>query len=531
MHEIIVIGSGPSAAAALLELKSRDVLVLDVGNRSPLKKEVRRNLFDIRENDDDQDRMLIGEGFESLKNVVSEDVITVKLKAPYVSFVLKDLQRFFPVRSEDFTPFLSYAFGGLANAWGGGAYPFTDYELSGFPIDYRDLEPFYSILDDHVGISGTHDDLYEYLGPCEKMLPPVQLGASGQNLMKAYRNHRLRLQRRDITLGRSRLCVLTERKNGRRACAYENLSFFTCNSSYFYNPAFTVKEVLRDSTIAYVPGIFVDSFRQERGVVTVTAREVDGGKRRAFRCRRLVIATGTLGTGRMVLNSFGDFSTRLPLMENALSMIPFIDIRNLGAPLDRTGYEGGAINLLYDGPLWEEKVLGALSTYISPLRGDAFSYFPFAAKGTLALMKYMLPALSVMLMFYPSHPRDGNFVTLQPDGGLQIRYGDVDKLGRLEKKIIRSFFGLGFLSAPFLVQYPRPGNSIHYAGTVPMGRFELPYHVDRDCRLNRARNVILVDGSVFPVLPAKNLSYTIMANSMRAARAMKADLDSTPLVG
>ena len=530
MHEIIVVGSGPSAAGALLELKGRDVLILDVGNRSDLKEEIRRDLFEIRENDPHQDRLLIGEEFESLDNVSAADAVTVKLKAPHVSFVLRDLQRFFRIESREFNPYISYAFGGLANAWGGGAYPYTDYDLKGFPITAAELAPFYARLDDHVGISGEVDDLYEYMGPCAGMQPPVRMGYSTANLMRAYGKAKNRLRRRDLSLGRSRLCVLTKPKGERRACAYEKLSFFTCNSSDFYNPTMTINEVIRDPKTQYRSGFFVDSFRQEKGVVTVYARETETGTKREFRCRRLVVAAGTIGTGRMVLNSFADTVTRLPLMENALSMIPFVDIRSLGREVDRLGYEGGVISLLYDGPLWDGKVLGAMSSYISPLRGDAFTYFPFSLKGSMALTRHILPALSVMLMFYPSRMRPENYMELQPGGDLKINFTAVDKLGKLERRVIRSFMRLGFLSAPFLVQYTRPGNSIHYAGTVPMGQQELPYHVDTDCRLNRARNVYLVDGSVFPALPAKNLSYTLMANAMRVAHGLKNHLDNVPVV-
>ncbi len=531
MHEVIVVGSGPSAAAALMELKGRDVLVLDVGNRSPLQHEIRRNLFDIREHDPDQDRLLIGDAFESLENISAENAVSVKLKAPYLAFILKDLGRFFRVHADGFHPYFSYAFGGLANGWGGGSYPFTDDDLSEFPISYRDLAPFFSILDDHVGISGEKDDLFDYLGPCEGMLPPVRLPRSAENLLRAYQRHRGRFRRRNLSLGRSRLCVLTEERNNRRACGYENLSFFAGNSAYFYRPALTMNDLISEPSIRYLPGMFVESFVSDGEGVSVRAREVESGVERTFRCRRLVLGAGTFGSGRIVLKSFDDTRARLPLMDNAMSMIPFVDIRCLGARLDRTGYEGGAINLLYDGPEWPAKVLGALSCYVSPLRGDAFTYFPFAARGSLALIKYLLPALSVMLMFYPGRPSPENWVSMRPDGDLDIHFADAERLGRLEKRVIGSFFPLGFVSAPFLVQYPRPGNSIHYAGTVPMGRVDLPYHVDRNCRLNRAPNVILVDGSVFPALPAKNLSYTIMANSMRAARLLKNELDKPLSLG
>lgn len=272
--------------------------------------------------------------------------------------------------------------------------------------------------------------------------------------------------------------------------------------------------------------MFVDSFKEENGIVTVQGRDTETDEILEFKCKKLIVAAGAIGTGRMVLNSFKDTDTRLPVMENPLSIIPLVDLRSLGHKYDKYGYEGGVVNLLYDGPLWEEKVLGALSSFISPLRGDALAYFPFSMKGGMALTKYMLPSLSMMLMFYPSKPYEENYMQLKENGDLKINYDKIEKMGKVENHVIMNFIRMGFFSAPFLVQYLKPGNSIHYAGTVPMCVENRKYHVDKMCRLNKAKNVFLADGSVFPVLPAKNLSYTLMANAMRVAKCVSEELES-----
>ncbi len=68
------------------------------------------------------------------------------------------------------------------------------------------------------------------------------------------------------------------------------------------------------------------------------------------------------------------------------------------------------------------------------------------------------------------------------------------------------------------------GASVHYAGSVPMTR-EATAHapgVSCECatetgRVRRFENVWLADGSTFPFLPAKNLTFTLMANASRIA--------------
>lgn len=51
--------------------------------------------------------------------------------------------------------------------------------------------------------------------------------------------------------------------------------------------------------------------------------------------------------------------------------------------------------------------------------------------------------------------------------------------------------------------------------------YGLPYVTDRFCRLRDSKKVFIVVGFVFPVLPAKNHTFTIMANAMRIGVHLK----------
>ena len=61
---------------------------------------------------------------------------------------------------------------GLANVWGAGCYRFDDRELCDFPIEAADLRPYYDQLTEHIGITGTDDDLTRYFGAATGCLPP-----------------------------------------------------------------------------------------------------------------------------------------------------------------------------------------------------------------------------------------------------------------------------------------------------------------------------------------------------------------------
>jgi choline dehydrogenase-like flavoprotein len=76
------------------------------------------------------------------------------------------------------------------------------------------------------------------------------------------------------------------------------------------------------------------------------------------------------------------------------------------------------------------------------------------------------------------------------------------------------------LGAPLIpgMAHVRPmGASVHYSGTLPMSAERRSWAVSPECRSYDIDNLFVVDGSVIPFLPAKNLTFTLMANAVRVA--------------
>jgi choline dehydrogenase-like flavoprotein len=62
------------------------------------------------------------------------------------------------------------------------------------------------------------------------------------------------------------------------------------------------------------------------------------------------------------------------------------------------------------------------------------------------------------------------------------------------------------------------GASVHYAGLTPMMDAGGDYTTDRAGRCRPFENLVMADGATFPSLPAKNLTFTLMANATRIVR-------------
>jgi choline dehydrogenase-like flavoprotein len=124
--------------------------------------------------------------------------------------------------------------------------------------------------------------------------------------------------------------------------------------------------------------------------------------------------------------------------------------------------------------------------------------------------------MMLTMLFYPGRRDPANYIRLDQDGALDINY-EWKSTGRPERHLIAAFRRLGYLGASAMCLYPPMGSSLHYAGTLPMKAAPGPYQTGADGRLFGTGSVYVADGACFTELPAKNLTFTIMANAMRIA--------------
>ena len=90
--------------------------------------------------------------------------------------------------------------------------------------------------------------------------------------------------------------------------------------------------------------------------------------------------------------------------------------------------------------------------------------------------------------------------------------------------MVRFLNNLGYICNAGLIQRPLMGAGLHYAGTLPMRVNPARYQTDSQGRLFETNNVYIVDGACISRLPAKNLTFTIMANALRIGRHLAAEL-------
>jgi choline dehydrogenase-like flavoprotein len=444
--------------------------------------------------------------------------------SPYMSYIVRNQDDLSPLVSSTFESTMSFALGGLANAWGAGVYRFDDRDLLHFPISAADLQPYYDQLTSHIGISGANDDLVPYFGHDSQLQPPIHLTTLAADLLEGFVHKRILFQRAGITIGRPRLAVLTRPHNGRAAYTCDNLEFFRPYHPAIYNPVFTLDDLVARGKVELQTGWLVTSYKEHPEHVEVCARHVETNEQRSFHARRLILAAGALNSAKIVLQSHGDFDSRLPILDNSMTCIPVFRLRRIGDALDVHDGAMAQLNLVYDRGPDSDPLQASIYGTTGPLRSDVLFQLPLSISANAAWTRRLAPAMLLVMLFGPGERFPENHLRLAPDGKLHVEYRSTPDR-EPPRAIIRALRKIGFVSHSSLCQYPPMGSSIHYAGTLPMKPEPGRYETDVNGRLGGTSRVYVADGACFTALPSKNLTFTIMANAMRIATNLRREFE------
>ncbi len=474
------------------------------------------NLYEHRRHHDTFD-LFIGQDFRGITDVLEDQVGIAKLNAPNMAFITRNAQALSPVSAAGFDPIQSFALGGLANGWGAGLYRFVEADLAGFPIGAADLAPHFDRLTDEIGISGAEDDLAPFFGDLCGMLPPLALSYNAAKCYRAYGRRRAGLAGRGVIIGRPRLGVLSVERDGRPACDYSNTEFWQ-DAAYLYTPALTLRRLIAAGQLDYRPGLLVRSWAEGKEGISVEAVDAATGAPRRFAAKRLLLAAGAIGTSKIVLQSRRDFDTRLPLLENPAVQIPFVLPGSIGRRLETHAFGLTQLNLVWESAAYG-RTQGSFLELTSPLRAEFFGRFPLSARANLGLLRAMLPAMLLLQLFFPASAQAPARLSLTQDAVLRIE-GEPNPVAVVQlRPLLAALRSLGLWTLPMLIYKPATGHAIHYAATLPMRAAPGPYECFPDGRLQGTQGVYVADSACFSALPAKNMSFAMMANAMRVATA------------
>jgi choline dehydrogenase-like flavoprotein len=530
--KVIIIGAGPAAAGVALALTSTSdsiVQVLDIGGRLE------------EENDAARARMSTA----SPKNWAADDLRAISLM-PVASeqhripekrnfgsdFPFRNFGQLDGVSSEAGVNerVISGAYGGFSNTWGAQTMVFSDATFDDWPFTRGDLESDYRAILDAIPYSGEEDDLAEYfpLWGTADPLPP--LAEAPQRVLNNYERHRLKVRRQGVLLGKARLAFKG------RDCVSCGLCLTGCPYSLIYSASQTFDDLVRQKRIDYREGFVALHLGEDEGRPFVTARSLISGDIETFHADKVFVASGALGTTRLVAQSLGLWSRRIHMKESAQFLMPLMALRgirdlsedgtftlnqfNVVMPFDEAGHDIVQIH----GYPFNAAMNDALPAFFTrpAFQGLGAMLLRRVTVGLGYLPSWWSPGFDVSIE-RPHSERELSEMALLPstDGDFLARW----KLRAVTRKLVMVAPSLGLLPVVSQVELSAPGKSYHFGGSFPHSRTpKRGEQTDLVGRLHPWRNIHLADASVFPTIPATTFTLSIMANAHRIARSVLGEI-------
>ena len=255
--------------------------------------------------------------------------------------------------------------------------------------------------------------------------------------------------------------------------------------------------------------------------VTGQTQEVD--------CTSLVLAAGTLCSSMILLRSIyedsGQLVTLRGLMDNRQVLMPFLNLTMIGKAYEPKSYQYHQLVIGLEGGSAKDYVHGLVTTLKTALIHPIIQSIPMDLGTSVRLFRNLHAALGLVNINFSDDRRESNFLRLEPANGgppgLVVHYenpsGEPERIAKTARLFRKVLWKLGCIAPPPLTHIRPMGASVHYAGTVPMCHTNEGFTCTEFCQSRDVANLYFVDGTTFPTLPAKNLTFTLMANAVRVA--------------
>src|SRR5438067_1464136 len=435
--------------------------------------------------------------------------------------------------------------GGRTLVWGRQSYRLSDLDfkaasLDGYgadwPFSYKDIAPYYDLVEGYVGISGMTEG-NEAL-PDGQFLPPMKM-TCGEVLLRERVKAKFG---RTVTIGRT--AILTKNHNGRAACHYCGPCERGCSTfSYFSSPFTTVKDALASGnctlfTNAVVSHVDMDTEpNKTRGVTYVDrlTRQV-----KEVRGKAVILCAQALESTRILLNSSTrEYPNGLANSSGALGHYLMDHVVGAGAsgrlPEFKTlpnANEPERPNGIYVPRFRNTPSSKRHSRFIRGygFQGGAEAGFNFSAEGYGASLKKAVKEGEYGISlgaFGESLARWDNYIEIDrdlkdawgiPALRISMTHGDneaalMEDAGATAAEMLEA---AGAKDIRVQAGVEMPGMAIHELGTARMGNDPKKSVLNPYNQAHDVKNLFVMDGASFVSSACQNPTLSMMAITVRA---------------
>lgn len=530
--DFIVVGSGCSgvqSAQTLLEDGAK-VLMLDVGFQADPNSSIIPNLdfISIRENEANQSDYFLGKNLGGVERSWSKNKNRL---TPLLEFVEKKADGNIPLSGQWKDSFLeSHAKGGLGNSWGRGVFTFSPDESKKAGINYNLLKQGYEKIATRIGVFGKSKIS---LGEMNGLENPLALDKSMSKIWTKFYNKKMKWNGKGVFLERTPLAISPNEFGDDNN--YNDMDFWSLENTQGYHPGMTLKRLHEYKRFHYQGNSLVNTYEEKNDIVEVQFTNTLSNTIKTLTCKKIIICASVLGTARIVLKSSEAYDHKLPFISNPFFYTSWINTAMLGQANSMMRSSFSQLSLYYKLKNKEDFSLMNLYTYRSLLLHKLIREVPFNFRLSYQLINILKEALVFGGVHLPEFRQEENGVQLVKDNSnasgfrLNIDYKqDYDRIKSNLSSLKLKMLSLGCL--PLFSKIVNPGSSKHYGGTLPVSKIPKPFTLASSGRLHGTKNVYVGDASGFNFLPAKGLTFTIMAAShLIALNAVKKERYKTKI--
>ena len=516
MKALFVVGSGPagvSVSTALLKRGFR-VTMLDVGRKMDERLSQEIDVLRAKSALSEKDMNQIRGGVEAKVSGVDE-------KKLFGSSYVNGLSDHFRIAKKNAWLYLSFARGGLSNLWGRNMMPLYWEDMQDWPIPDGALEPYYSRVLEYVPLAGRKDRLERLLPLHTASLCTMELSGQADKLDKQLHSHADALEEQGFYFGQSRLAACFdgswERSDPCRRCG---LCLYGCVYENLYTSAWTLDDLCRNENFTYISGYIVDFVEKGSGGLTIHTISEQCSSPVIFQADKVFLASGSVSSTRIVLKSKKMYNISVNFKVSDFYLIP-------------------SFTLFSKDNVFKEKLNTCCQYYIQIndrsidsrlVTMQVYTYNDYYYGAFKNLTGVLFPILKwpirwvlerFIVIFCYLHSDNSAHMTfcLKDDDLLQVVGSPNPQsrkiVGRLKRKLWKSFAKTGLFPLPFLGGEQKIGHSVHFGASLPMSELSNGLQTDIFGGVDGLDGLHVVDASVFPAIPSTSPTFVIMANAYR----------------
>ena len=523
MTRALIIGSGLASAGAALALSRYpgiDIQILDIGLQLEPDRQAAVETLSSSYPSAWDDRLV---GRVSTRPIRSESGGLPQKRAYGSDFPFRDVGQLEGlVTSKGIgRTLISPAYGGFSTVWGAQIMPFTAASLENWPVSLSEMTPHYEAVLARIPYAGVEDDLASLFPLMGSPRPLPQLSPRTSRVLDAYGRQRRHLNAMGITMGHARLALSST------SCIRTGLCMTGCPYSLIFSASQTIDELRRDRSVTYHAGLLAIRLLEGNEIATVLAKDLSTGNIHRFEADRVFVACGAIGTTRLVAGSLELWNRTIPMAESQQFTIPMMSRHAVADPRFEAKFTLNQFNMALDLDASGGRVSQLHFYPYDPAFIDALPS-PIRARAAQRVMLQLLRRLTIGIGYLPSSD--------SPRLQLRIAPATDDALPRLEVgrddpdwirnttlrdvliRLLRASRRLDLYPVVPKLMLAAGGKSYHWGSSFPhSAAAKDTLSSDRFGRVGGWKRIHLVDGSVFPDVPATTYGLTVMANAHRIA--------------